>query len=112
MLFSKFYVILQSEGGGGKKGQKIAIILNDVWPLIVSSLCLLSVLVIMVYHTSRDIYFIVIFCIFYFFVVFLILKEVFNYRGTYLVVCKTCFYLFILPCNIFHKQRLTLADHF
>ena len=34
MLFSKNYVILQSEGGGGgKTGQKMAIILN-VWPLI------------------------------------------------------------------------------
>ena len=54
-------------GEGVKKGQKIAVILNDIWPLIVSSLCLLSVLVMMVYHTSRDIYFIVIFCIFLFF---------------------------------------------
>ena len=42
MLFSKIYRVTrrvvsgrskQSEGGGGKKGQKIAIILN-VWPLI------------------------------------------------------------------------------
>ena len=32
MLFSKNDVILQSEGGGGQKGQKIAVILN-VWPL-------------------------------------------------------------------------------
>ena len=32
MLFSKNDVILQSEGGGGKKAQKIAVILN-VWPL-------------------------------------------------------------------------------